>query len=248
MRLMYDGIDTDAAIIRSKWQPGDLVAVYLAGNSYIWDAAQRGLFPADSQVTITLTASYLDADVLDVEAGGATVAEVAGWITAKRLLGYDRPTVYCSLSILGAIRQATGALVLGRDWDAWVADWDGSTTDPVPLAAAKQFRDAGPYDVSAVYDAGWPHRTAATPPVSTVPTVPADVWPAGVVLRPGATGGAVRVLQEALNATHLPGVRNITVDGVFANQTLTSVRNFQALEGLVVDGIAGPATRAKLGV
>jgi peptidoglycan hydrolase-like protein with peptidoglycan-binding domain len=43
-------------------------------------------------------------------------------------------------------------------------------------------------------------------------------------------------------------VRGITVDGIFAGQTLTAVRNFQAARGLAVDGIAGNATRAALGI
>jgi peptidoglycan hydrolase-like protein with peptidoglycan-binding domain len=57
-------------------------------------------------------------------------------------------------------------------------------------------------------------------------------------LRRGATGTAVRYLQERL-AVH--GIR-VTVDGVFGPATETAVRGFQKLRRLTVDGIVGPKT------
>jgi hypothetical protein len=246
--LMYDAINSQAMTIRRLRKPGDLAAYYIAGDTYIWTPEERALFPPDALVSITLTASYLDADVLDRERGGAAVDEVAGWTHEKRAAGYERPTTYCSLADVPAIREATGALRLGIDYDLWVADWDGSQALPpgVPLAAAKQYRDAGAYDVSVVYDAGWPHRKAPSP--GSPPSPPVATWPAGVVLRPGSSGAAVRVLQAALAGTGMVGVRGIAVDGQFGSQTETSLRNYQRDKGLAVDGVAGNATRKALGV
>lgn len=243
--LMYDAINSEAGTIRTLWKPGDLAAYYAAGNSYIWTPEERALFPASSLVSVTLTASYPGADVLDVERGGATVAEVATWIRAKRAEDYERPTAYCSLAAVPAIREETGVLILGEDYDLWVADWDGSASLPYPGAAVKQYADHGAYDVSVVYDPGWPHRKAPSP--SSPPAPPVAAWPAGVVLRPGSSGAAVRVLQRALAGTHLEGVRGIAVDGQFGSQTETSLRNYQAAKRLEVDGIAGPQVRAALG-
>lgn len=247
-RLMYDAINSQAATIRRLWRPGDLAAWYVAGNSYIWTQAERALFPAAALVSVTLTASYLGADVLDRERGGAAIDAVAGWIRAKRAEGYERPTTYCSLVDVPAIREETAELILDRDYDLWVADWDGSTALPpgVSLAAAKQYADRGAYDVSVVYDAGWPHRKA--PSASHPVPPPVATWPAGVLLRPGSSGAAVRVLQRALAGTGLEGVRGIAVDGQFGSQTEVSLRNFQRIKGLAIDGIAGPQVRKALGV
>lgn len=62
-------------------------------------------------------------------------------------------------------------------------------------------------------------------------------------LRRGTTGGDVRRLQEALRQRGLISA----VDGVFGPQTEAAVRQFQAANGLTVDGIVGSATWAKLG-
>lgn len=62
------------------------------------------------------------------------------------------------------------------------------------------------------------------------------------VLHVGSQGADVRLLQEKLSGSHLPGVRGIAVDGVFGQQTETAVLHLQSLEGLAVDGIVGPET------
>ena len=54
-----------------------------------------------------------------------------------------------------------------------------------------------------------------------------------VLLKRGAHGDAVKLLQEQLS---------ITADGQFGPRTEKSVRDFQRKNGLVADGIAGPAT------
>jgi peptidoglycan hydrolase-like protein with peptidoglycan-binding domain len=64
-------------------------------------------------------------------------------------------------------------------------------------------------------------------------------WP---VVRQGATGERVRVIQLLLNQR---GIREV-VDGSFGKDTTASVKAFQRAKRLVVDGHVGPATWEKL--
>lgn len=65
------------------------------------------------------------------------------------------------------------------------------------------------------------------------------------MLRRGSTGEDVRALQSALaDALINPGPR----DGIFGPLTDAALRRFQAREGLVINGIAGPLTLAALGL
>lgn len=58
----------------------------------------------------------------------------------------------------------------------------------------------------------------------------------------GDTGPDVVVLQQELNKEG----NNLATDGIFGQGTDTAVRNFQRANGLVADGIVGPATWDKL--
>jgi len=59
------------------------------------------------------------------------------------------------------------------------------------------------------------------------------------VLRPGATGEAVRQLQQALKALgYDPGV----IDGTFGATTEAAVKAFQNAKGIAADGIVGDIT------
>jgi peptidoglycan hydrolase-like protein with peptidoglycan-binding domain len=87
---------------------------------------------------------------------------------------------------------------------------------------------------------------APKPAPAPVPSVSWPQWPPDVQLQMGAKGAAVRVLQTALRNSGIYGVRGITVDGDFGNQTRTALGNFQAHEGLAEDWIAGPVTRTRL--
>ena len=61
----------------------------------------------------------------------------------------------------------------------------------------------------------------------------------------GSRGEEVRQIQTALqNRGYDPG----SVDGIYGERTEAAVRQFQADQGLAVDGIAGPDTLAALGV
>lgn len=171
---MYDGINSLAAGIAKSFPNAAMVAGYING-AYAWTRAEWNLFPHANHVTITVTASADAGDVLDVEAGDATPGQTAGWIEKRKASGYYRPSIYCSRSAIPAVRQGTGAYILGRDYDIWVADWTGSPHEvtapgtPSATCSATQYESTASYDASVVYDVGWPHRTA---PVTKPPTKP----------------------------------------------------------------------------
>ena len=67
----------------------------------------------------------------------------------------------------------------------------------------------------------------------------------GTPLRRGSTGAYVVVIQVEINriAQNYPAIPKIaTVDGIFGSRTEASVRAFQEVFGLAVDGIVGKAT------
>lgn len=66
--------------------------------------------------------------------------------------------------------------------------------------------------------------------------------PSSAVLRVGMRGDAVGQLQERLVAVGY----EIDVDGVYGNQTVAAVRDFQRVNDLAVDGIAGAVTQRTL--
>ena len=63
------------------------------------------------------------------------------------------------------------------------------------------------------------------------------------LLYTGTVGDDVRELQRDLTGI---GYDTYGVDGIFGPKTLNAVQSFQKANGLVVDGIAGPNTKAKL--
>jgi hypothetical protein len=162
---MHDGINALAAGIAKSFPHAAAVAGYVNGT-YAWTQAEWNLFPHANHVTISVTASANEGDVLDVEAGDATPAQTAGWIKQRKAAGYYRPSIYCNLSTVPAVRQGTGAYILGHDYDIWVADWTGSPHEvtapgtPSATCSATQYESTTDYDASVIYDSGWPHRTA----------------------------------------------------------------------------------------
>ena len=62
------------------------------------------------------------------------------------------------------------------------------------------------------------------------------------VLRKGSKGVYVEVLQKKLNDAGY----NLAVDGDFGKKTLEAVKDYQKVNGLVVDGIVGVKTWEKL--
>lgn len=252
-RTLYDGINTDAATIAKIIKPGDGVMYYIDGK-YAWTAAEIAMFPHNWHVSVTVLGS--NADVADCETGDLTPQQAAAWVVKQKAAGYWRPTIYRELSAMADIRKSTGTLIMGKDWDAFVADYDLVTTQVYAGAVAKQYKSTAGYDVSEVYDSSWPHRKSVAPvttPVKLTPpivTVVQPRWPAGLTLVLGNKGNAVEALQKALSDTGIVGVRGIASDGIFGDQTRIAVRNFEAAEKLSLDpdglALAGPQVRNAL--
>jgi hypothetical protein len=165
---MYDGINVLAAGIAQEFPKAAMVAGYINGP-FAWSQADWNLFPDADHVTISITAGANAGDVLDVESGDATPDQTAGWIAMRKAAGLYRPTIYCSLDVIPAVRVGTGSYVLDKDYDIWVANYTG-VPHQEPGCAATQYESTANYDVSIVYDTAWPHRKAPSPPVPTGPT------------------------------------------------------------------------------
>ena len=114
--LMFDSV-TPTAIPKGA----RMVAGYVNG-SYPDYAQLLKLFPDARVVSITVRADE-PADVLDVERGDATPAQVPQWVTRMRQ-GLRRPIVYCSLSMMGEIEAACAAVKVSPPF-YWSADWTG---------------------------------------------------------------------------------------------------------------------------
>ena len=84
--------------------------------------------------------------------------------------------------------------------------------------------------------------TTSTLPPTTTTTLPPP--PPSEVLRAGATGPAVEIVQRRLDEL---GFRPGAVDGHYGDATYAAVMAFQKYEGLDADGHAGPVTQAALG-
>jgi len=137
--------------------------------------------------------------------------------------------------------------------------WSGGQVDLKDIACLQngQMLGGGQVDVEVIVSEkllnfiAWvpgeasPHP-APVPVPRPVPPVSWAMWPPTVELRYGSKGNDVKVLQTALSRSGIRGVRGITADGDFQNQTQTAVRNFQAVKGLQIDGVAGKITRNAL--
>ncbi len=80
----------------------------------------------------------------------------------------------------------------------------------------------------------------------SLPSVPEKKFISGAFLKKGDSGSAVVSIQHAINT--LGANPAVDEDGVFGNDTVTAVKNFQKQKSLQADGIVGPATFAALGI
>ncbi|MCL2004045.1 MAG: peptidoglycan-binding protein [Oscillospiraceae bacterium] len=98
------------------------------------------------------------------------------------------------------------------------------------------------YSVFKSIEAEAPSPGPSPPPAPGIPPFP------GFLIRNGARGDAVRVVQNALNtvAPSIPGIPRLVEDGIFGPQTQLAVTAFQRQFGLTPDGIVGPITWSRL--
>lgn len=85
---------------------------------------------------------------------------------------------------------------------------------------------------------GYPILAVPVAPAAPASPVPGPPIAARPVLRQGASGGYVRLLQAKLG---------VTADSIFGPQTKKAVVAFQKARGLAADGIVGPQTWGALG-
>lgn len=143
-----------------------LVAGYVPPSSFAWSAAAWAHFPNSIQVRITPSASVhgLGIQVLDVEPGDATAAQVPGWVTASRAAGQE-PTAYTAYGNWAAVINACVAAHVAVP-QFWIAEWNNQQNLPsitvggvTYTAVAHQYADpatsGGDWDSSVVADA-WP--------------------------------------------------------------------------------------------
>ena len=140
--------------------------------------------------------------------------------------------------------------------------WQESITDHSGLflrsSRYANLRNCKAYKLACIYvqqDGYATSPTYANTLIKTIETYQLYTWD-GVEMKPtgnpypeptknlkkGSKGNDVRWLQYALTQRGY----SLVCDGIFGTKTDETVRAFQADHGLVVDGIVGPATRAKL--
>lgn len=169
-------------------------AGYTTGSGGIaWTAAQFDRSPAPVRICQDAGATDTTADVLDVETGAATVADVPGWtkaalanFNAAKRPGQRKPTIYVNQSNMTAVCNALQAA--GLTANLWLADYSLSqataTTDvedasgPYPLIGVQFDPDVlNLYDVSIMSSAwladvsGKPKPAPAPKTEVTVPSV-----------------------------------------------------------------------------
>lgn len=252
--VMYDGINSDAAIIARTFPNTPYVAGYISGR-YAWSQADWDLFPKANKIRIATNASVTDGDVLDVEQGDALPSQCEAWITKRKAAGLHRPTIYCSLSAVPAVRQGTGKWILGKDYDLWVALYDGSLSNPVSGAVAKQYASGQNWDSNIVYDTNWPYRTEASPLPGAASgfsqTAYADHTNFGWHAAPDATEydfqlveGKTQVAREMISGLNVQNVQtkpNTTYAWHVAPRNVHGSSGWSSLRGFITPGVGFPA-------
>jgi hypothetical protein len=161
--------------------PKGPAAGYSTGTGIVpWTAADWKNHPGAVRICQNPAASDTTADILDVEAGAATigrcapwaVAAVASYATGKRP-GQRLPAIYMSLS---AVTPVVNALIAGGITEGpglWIANWNLTAAEAAALIHASggpfpvigvQYRNAGTYDVS-VFSKPWLDQVSGDPAV-----------------------------------------------------------------------------------
>lgn len=172
--------------------PKGLAAGYTtgAGTHIRWTEQDWKAHPGAVRIDQDHTASDPTADVLDVEQGAATIADIPGWVlraavdyNTSRRPGQRRPAIYCSRSSVTPVVNALTGCGIKHGVGLWVADWNNdqhAATTEVQAAAGpfpvigRQFRNAGAFDVSVFSTAWLEEVSAVTAPAK--PPVPPGQW------------------------------------------------------------------------
>jgi hypothetical protein len=227
--------------------PGQRCGYDTGSAGVAWTAAMWAANPGAVHIDQSPVNTPFDerSDVLDVEDGAATFADIAPWVNAAQANfasnarpGQRRPAVYCSASNVTGVVNALIASGITSGVGLWVAHFGVAESDAAAVVAAAsgpfpvigfQFSDTGgggAYDLD-VFSTTW---------LSTQSGV------AGNTVAQGSSGPAVAAVQRRLGVWGY----HVTQDGLFGQATKVALAAFQAARNLVADGIAGPATWPEL--
>ena len=110
---VIDGADATTGTVAKLPSGLGVVAGYATGQGIAWSAQQFALYPDALVIDQDPIASDPMADVLDVERGAATDAEIPGWVTAAETAfkagtrpGQRRPAIYASQANLTPVCNA----------------------------------------------------------------------------------------------------------------------------------------------
>jgi len=147
-RVMLDGISASAVKAAVGKQKATIVSGYVNGN---WPdfAALALATPGLGHLSITVNASNLDAQCLDVEKNDASPDQAPGWALGVRKAGRE-PWVYMNASTWPAVKAAFDKAEVAYP-HFWVAEYDENPTIPAG-AVAKQHTNTLEYDISSVVD------------------------------------------------------------------------------------------------
>lgn len=168
-------------IMRDSTRAGDIpvkgteLAAGYTNGLFVWSGSDFARFPGVPHVHIDVNGTHpVQAGVLDVEKGDASVTEAVLWTRAKHALGQPNPVIYCNRSTLTPLFNAMNSAGFRPDhgFRLWVATLDGTKklddmTGVVAVQYAGESITKGHYDESIVYDNSW-HADAAPAPI--VPT------------------------------------------------------------------------------
>ena len=177
--------------------PDGLLAGYTTGTPDIrWADSDWAAHPDAVRIDQDPAASDGTADVLDVEAGAATLASIPGWAAralasykAAKRPGQRTPVIYMSqVNVTPVANVLTGAGMADGSVGLFIANWNLTqaqaaaevlaASGPFPVHGL-QFRNAGWFDID-VFSAAWLGARSAAPQAAIGP-------PRNVAVTPGDT-------------------------------------------------------------
>jgi hypothetical protein len=161
--------------------PKGRAAGYSTGSGAVpWGAGEWKAHPGAVRICQDPGATDTTADVLDVEAGAATIGVAARWaeaaaanVAAGKRPGQRHPAIYMSLSMVTPVVNALVHGGIAEGVGLWVANWNLTEAEAAALVAhaggpfpviGVQYRNAGTYDVS-VFSRPWLDAVSGDPAV-----------------------------------------------------------------------------------
>jgi hypothetical protein len=197
------------AVLAHLTSPTQMAGYTTGGGGVTWSSAQLDRSPSPIRICQDAGATDYAADVLDVESGAATIADIATWLPRARANfkagtrpGQRNPAIYCSESNLTNVANELVS-IHETDVPIWEADYSfsqaqattavTSASGPFPIVGFQFDGDViNLYDVS-VFSAAW---------LSTVSSKPAPApKPAPIPVAPFAALSAKAVYTISLDRT-----------------------------------------------